>query len=326
MYQTQPLSGQYFKMFTGIYNDFCQKAREDYKFEIDPLNYTDFINCFEKGLLECILFLEDGIPTGFLAYSTKPKEVIELYVIHFLGNEDLNKKCRIIAKAFMQAVSIERSRKIIEFPMLGVQKEFKSEFEHLNFNFVDLAVMVFDINSEETVKEMENAEVERLPIGYKIVPYSEIYYKDLANLINLTFKDACDVKFDPRFATFEGSLDVADKITSSFYGAFIQNASKILLFEDKPVGFCLSNITVGAIGNIPLVGILREHRGQKLSENLLKATLTELVRQKNCGNLNLTEVNASVNIKNLGAFRMYKKLWFKQSYVYPQAFLPKSYV
>ena len=43
MYNTEVLSEKYFKIFMGAYNDFRVKCREDYRFELDPLTYDDFM-------------------------------------------------------------------------------------------------------------------------------------------------------------------------------------------------------------------------------------------------------------------------------------------
>ena len=81
MYETQVLSQKYFKIFAGVYNDFRLKCATDYKFEIEPLTYEEFIEYFEKKLINCVILLEDDIPTGFLAYSNASKDVIELFLI-----------------------------------------------------------------------------------------------------------------------------------------------------------------------------------------------------------------------------------------------------
>ena len=92
MYQTRVLTEKYFKIFAGVYNDFKTKCAVDYKFEIEPLSYNEFIEYFKKNLINCIVLLEDDIPTGFLAYSCANKDAIELFLIHILGSENINEK------------------------------------------------------------------------------------------------------------------------------------------------------------------------------------------------------------------------------------------
>ena len=46
MYITEPLSEKYFKIFMGAYNDFRTNCKKDYRFELEPLIYDDFIEYF----------------------------------------------------------------------------------------------------------------------------------------------------------------------------------------------------------------------------------------------------------------------------------------
>ncbi|MBE7706058.1 MAG: GNAT family N-acetyltransferase [Cyanobacteria bacterium SIG30] len=323
MYQTKALTGEYFKIFSGVYNDFRENSAKDYNFEVSPIEYQDFINCFEKGYIKCIMLLEDGIPTGFCAYSTQQEDVVELFIIHFLGDEDLKKKFRMLLTAFMQDISKERQTKIVEYPMLGRQKDFRIEVSSMGYNFVDLGVVKFDVLNKDKTRELLRVRPSNLPLGFKIISYKENYLEELASAIHLCFKNASDTKFDPRFLTIDGCLDIAQKITTSFYGKFIEDASKILLHENKLVGFCLSNITEGKIGNIPLVGIIPEFQKNGMSSTLLKSTLDEIIRKNQNGLLNLSEVNASVDLANIRACRMYRAVGFEEDYTYPQAYLEK---
>lgn len=323
MYQTRLLTCEYFKIFSGVYEDFRLNASLDYKFEIPPLDYKDFIEYFEKGLLKCIILLEDDIPTGFLAYSTKPEEAIELYVIHCLGNEDIQKKARALLTYFMQTITPERFQKIVCYPMLGKQEALRDELESFGFNFVELGVLVFDMKNRQKIKDFSLKKPQALPIGYKIVPYKSIYYQELVNIIFGAFKTSSDVNFDPRFGSINGVHDIATKITTSIYGQFLPVASKMLLYENKLIGFVLSNITDGKIGNLPLVGIAPEHQGQGLSEILLKSAMDELVKLSKTGIVALDEVNVSLDMNNRAAYKMYKAIDFEDSYTYPQAFLTK---
>lgn len=325
MYKTQPLTGNFFKIFSGVYNDFCQNSATDYKFEIPPLDYKGFIEYFEKGLIQCIVLLEDEIPTGFLAYSFAENLAIELFIIHLLGEDDLENKAEALTKEFLDLTSDLRTTRLVSYPMLGKQEKYKEKLEKLGFKFLNLGVMVFDPNDRQIQKELQNMPSMGLPIGFKIVSYADMYFEDLAEAINLSFENSSDVNYDERFKTIEGSRDVAEKITNSFYGKFISSASKVLLFENKLAGFCLANITADTIGNIPLVGILPEYRGQGLSKVMLKMVLEDIIKSVKSGFLKLSEVNASVDLDNESAVKMYKGLGFKESHSYPQGYFEKEY-
>lgn len=323
MYQTKVLSGEYFKIFGGVYNDFRNASRKDYKFELEPLDYAGFIEYFEKGLLQCILLLEDDIPTGFLAYSLASAGVMELFIIHCLGDENITEKRNALMNAFFQINAHNRTERLVSYPMLGKQADYRDAIRQFGFEFVDLAVMVFDVNDKKKQKDLAQAMTINLPIGYKVAPYRDIYYEELAKAIHNSFKNSSDINFDPRFTTPEGSRDIADKIVNSIYGRFIPQASKVLLHESRLVGFCLANITGGTIGNIPLVGILPEHRGLGLSRVMLKSVMEDLLKSVKIGFIKLTEVNASVDANNQSAYKMYKEVGFEELYRYPQGYLPK---
>ncbi len=324
MYQTRVLSEEYFKIFAGVYNDFRTKCAQDYKFEIEPLNYDEFIEYFSKKLISCIILLEDDIPTGFLAYSCATSDVIELFLIHILGNENINDKRDALVENFMLETTQRRKQALVSYPMLGVQTDYRDRAASFGFKFVDLGVMVFDINDKKLIKEIEQLNLYSIPIGYKIVPYSDIYADELAGVILRSFDEASDINFDVRFGSLEGCRDIVEKITKSVYGRFLSHSSKVLLHENKLIGFCLSNVTGDSIGNIPLVGILKEHRGMGLSKLLLKSVVGDVVKLNQSGLVNLTELNASVDLDNSHAVKMYEDAGFVRSYSYPQAYLPKS--
>lgn len=324
MYQTRVLSENYFKIFAGVYNNFRSKCASDYKFEIGPLNYDEFIEYFNKKLINCIILLEDDIPTGFLAYSCASSDVIELFLIHILGSENIDEKRDALMENFMLETTQRRKQALVSYPMLGVQTDYRDRAANFGFKFIDLGVMVFDINNKRLIKEIEQLNLYSIPIGYKIVPYSDIYSDELAGVILKSFDESSDINFDVRFGSIEGCRDIVEKITKSVYGRFLSHSSKVLLHENKLIGFCLSNVTGDSIGNIPLVGILKEHRGMGLSKLLLKSVVGDVVKLNQSGLVTLSEINASVDLDNSHAVKMYEDAGFTRSYSYPQAYLPKS--
>ncbi len=324
MYQIANLEEKYFRVFQGAYNDFRLKARMDYKFEIDPLLYEDFLDSFSKGLISCLILLEDSIPTGFLAYTTVQSDVIELFVIHCLGTEDINEKRRCLFERFMEQTKNQRKHAVVSYAMLGVQESFRKEVAEFNFNFIDTGVVFFDIKNKQLIKDISQFNFMELPIGYKLTPYRDIYFEELAEAIHNAFKDSSDVNFDVRFSSIDGCRDITHKITTSIYGRFLPQASKILLYENKLVGFCLVNITGDGIANLSLIGILSEHRGQKLSKSLIKSSVLDVVKLHQGGIIELNELNASLDLNLQSAIKMYESAGFVQAYRYSQAYLPKG--
>ena len=324
MYEVAVLEEKYFRVFQGAYNDFRLRARTDYKFEIDPLLYEDFMDSFAKGLVSCIILLEDSIPTGFLAYTTVPHDVIELFVIHCLGSEDITNKRRCLFEKFMDLTRSQRKHAIVSYAMLGVQEPFKKDVAEFGYHFIDTGVVVFDIKNKQLVKEISQFNFMDLPIGYKLTPYRDIYFEELSEAIYNSFRNSSDVNFDLRFSSLDGCRDITHKITTSIYGRFLPQASKILLYENKLVGFCLANVTGDGIANLPLIGILPEHQGLKLSKPLVKAAVIDIVKLYQGGIVELNELNASLDLSLQSAVKMYESVGFVQSYRYSQAYLPKG--
>ena len=324
MYETAVLEEKYFRVFQGAYNDFRLKARTDYKFEIDPLTYEDFIDSYKKNLINCIILLEDSIPTGFLAYTTVPNDVIELFVIHCLGVEDIAEKRIRLFDKFMELTKTQRKHCVVSYAMLGVQEAFKKDIASYGFNFIDTGVVVFDIKNKQLIKEISQNNFPSLPIGYKLTPYRDIYFEELAEVIYKSFRNSSDVNFDVRFSSIDGCRDITNKITTSIYGRFLPQASKILLYENRLVGFCLANVTGDGIANLPLIGILEEHRGQKLSSAMVRASVSDVVKLHQGGIVDLNELNASLDLNLQSAVRMYESVGFVQSYRYAQAYLPRG--
>lgn len=324
MYETVVLEEKHFRVFQGVYNDFRSRARSDYKFEIDPLLYEDFIDSYKKNLISCIVLLEDSIPTGFLAYTTIPEGTVELFVVHCLGSENLEEKRRALFEKFLEITKSIRKHSLVSYAMLGVQESFQPVVAQYGFNFIDTGVVVFDINNKQLVKELSLFNFLELPIGYKLTPYRDIYFEDLALAIHNAFKNSSDVNFDKRFLSLDGCLDITNKITNSVYGRFLPQASKILLYENKLVGFCLANVTGDGVANLPLIGIVEEHRGQRLSEPLIKAAVCDVIKLHQGGIIELHELNASLDLNLPSALRMYETAGFSESYRYFQAYLPKG--
>ena len=60
-YIAEILDGSTYKIFKGVYNDFKSKAVSEYKFELEPLEYEEFIDAVEKKYMNCIVLKENQI-------------------------------------------------------------------------------------------------------------------------------------------------------------------------------------------------------------------------------------------------------------------------
>ena len=320
-YKVELLERDSYKIFKGIYNDFKAKAVEEYKFELPPLEYEEFIDALQKQYMSCIVLKENEIPTAFLVYTTSISESIELNIIHCLGTEDEITKIKLLIEKFMALTETDRLSKAVSYPMLGHQSVFTADISKFGFKFVGLAVLRFFMGNASSERILENMKLSELPEDYKIVSYSDLYREDLIKIIHESFKDTQDALFDSRFKTIEGTKDIVNKIVDNVYGEFLPEVTSVLLYKDLPVGFALSNVTGGTVANVPLVAIDKAHRGNGFSEHLLNRSIKMIVDWTKLGKREFTEVNVTTETNNYKALKLYRRIGFREDYCYPQAYL-----
>lgn len=322
IYKTENLKPEHYKIFAGVYNDFYNKAKTEYKFELDPLTCEEFCKAVEDELFQCIILTEEEIPTAFLAATTVISDSIELNIIHCLGEENLIPKKKVLLEKFLEENKELIKQKTTTYPLLGKQDDFVCDITHYGFKLVGLAVVRFMFDDISSIAVLKNTTHNNLPEGYSIANWSEKYSTTAAQIINESFKTASDALFDPRFLTKDGCEDVVGKILDGTYGEFLPQATKVILHNGEVVGICFVNITGGLIANIPLVGVLPEHHKKGLGKALVHAAVEESFELRQKGLLNISEINASVETDNFGAIKMYRYAGFKEDYHYPQAYLP----
>ncbi len=322
-YETELLNKKLYKIFAGVYNDFRSVAKKDYMFELDPLEYDDFIDAINKDYVKCIVLLENHIPTAFLIYTTSISESIELNMIHCLGNEDLVNKRRLLIERFLKETEKERAEKVVCYPLLGVQSGFTSDISHYGFKFVGLVVLRFMMNSSSSEEILNSVPNNPKDENYKVVSWNNDYYDKAVEVIHEGFKTASDALFDTRYLTKEGTDDILDKVVNGVYGEFLPESTSVLLYNDEPCGFCFTNITGGKIANIPLVSISKEHQGKGLAKYLIKKSVSVLLNKVRSHTRDFTEVNVSAETNNIPALKMYRHIGFKEDYSYPQSYLPR---
>lgn len=322
IYEAQSLTKDLYRIFAGVYSDFRAAAVEDYKFELEPLSYEDFIGSTEKGLIKCIVLLENRIPTAFLAYTTVISEAVELNVIHCLGNEDLIEKRKILLEKFLENTQEERKQKIVCYPMIGSQGDFINNISHYGFKFVGLAVLRFMFQNSNCESILNSMILSAKPSDYEIVFWQDEYLEDSIPIVHSAFKDSSDALFDTRFKSLEGTRDILTNIVNGNYGEFLPDAVSVLLYRGQVCGFCFVNITGGKIANIPIFAISPEHQGKGLSKHLLKQSIETLLNWVKAGKKDFTEINTTTETDNYQALKMYRHTGFKEDYYYPQAYLP----
>lgn len=313
----------YNKVFAGVYNDFKSNAANDYKFELEPLDYENFVKSINEGLVKCIILFEQDVPTGFLAYTTVISESVELNIIHVVGDENsLQKRCLLMQRFLEENASII-SQKIVTYAVLGKQEEIVPELHKFDFKTVNQSVMKFDFKDTEAIEVLRETPLPRLNNGFETVSWDDKYFNDACNIILNAFKNMSDAKFDPRFASLKGVQDIVAKIVCGTYGEFLSEQTKILLYHDKPVGLCFANLTNNEIANVPIVAVNENLRGKSYGIYLLKSVVTDVYASVINGKYSLSEINASCDTDNAPAYKMYQNVGFKELYSYKQSYRQK---
>ncbi len=311
-----------YKSFAAVYNDFRDKAIEEYNFELEPLGFEDFTEAIEKKLIECLVLFDNTIPVAFLVYTTAISEAIELNIIHSLKIENMIEWGMYLIKKFLELTKSERLDKIVCYPMLGCQKNLIGDIARYGFKFVGIAVLRFMMtgtNSREILKIMELSPIDS---EYKLVDWQDKYFEDAVEVVHEGFEESADALFDPRFKTIEGTRDIITKIVKNIYAEFLPETTTVMLYNNIPVGFCFMNLTGGRIANIPIVSIRKSHQGKGLSKHMLKKSVEKLIEIADKGERPVTEVNTTTETNNFQALKMYRHLGFKEDYNYPQSYLP----
>ena len=293
VYEVELLNSNLYKIFAGVYNDFKAKAISEYKFELEPLNYEEFLSAVEKQYMSCIVLKENEIPTAFLVYTTSISEAIELNMIHCLGTEDEIAKIKLLIEKFLELTAEERQTKVVSYPMLGHQSVFTADLTKFGFKYIGLAVLRFMMGNASSERILENMKLSKKPNEYKIVGYSEQYKDDAIRIIHEAFRDTQDAVYDTRYKSMEGTTDIINKVVENIYGEFLPEATSVLLYNDAPVGFAFANVTGGKIANVPLVAIEKEHRGHGFSEHMLNRTIKTIVDWTKLGRRIFSEVNVT---------------------------------
>lgn len=322
VYEAQPLTKALHRIFAGVYSDFRNAAVQDYKFELEPLSYEEFLESVENELVQCIVLLENQIPTAFLAYTTLISEAVELNVIHCLGDEDIVAKRKILLEKFLEGTQEIRKEKVVCYPMIGTQGNFVADIAHYGFKFVGLAVLRFNFQNSACESVLNNAILKEKGSEYEIVSWEPEFTDQAIPIVQKAFENSSDALFDPRFKSIEGTTDIISKIIDGSYGEFLPEAVSVLLYNGIPCGFCFVNITAGKIANVPIFAIAPEHQGKGLSKHLLKKSVQTLIEWNKSDKRNFTEINTTTETDNYQALKMYRHIGFKEDYAYPQSYLP----
>jgi GNAT superfamily N-acetyltransferase len=319
MYKIEILDDNNIGKIKSLYENFLERSYDDYKFELQPLSFDIFEESAKEGFIKGFVLEENGTPACFLLYVDSLNEAVELNLIHCLDEKNINEKRKEITKAFTKYVKEKSDKKVISYPMMGIQSNFVQEIAALGYKLVGQTIEEFNFQNPTCLQLAEKSKTIDLPQDYSIDSWKSDYFDEVVEIIHNQFKDAPDSLFDPRFKTIEGTKTIVTHIVENIYGDFSPEKTTVLKFNDEVCGICFVNMTTNITANVPIVAIKRPHHLKGFGALILKHTITKLreIRESN----NLLSINATTDTDNYPAVRMYRKIGFKEIYTYPHAYL-----
>ncbi|MDD3013537.1 MAG: hypothetical protein PHC34_07535 [Candidatus Gastranaerophilales bacterium] len=305
-----------------LFENFRSRAIKDYKFEMTPIEYSDFRESIKADdALKGFVIFEDSIPVGFLLYILETNNVVELNLIHIVDNVDINRKRKALVQALLDKLNETNQWNVVSYPLLGIQDSFVREIPQLGFKMVGQAIVRFKFTDRTSPLIFKNLVTSEIQQGYSIEEWKDEYFNQASEVIHESFKNASDAKFDPRFLTLEGSKEIVHRITAGIFGTFLPEATSVLVNNGNVEGVCFVNMTNAIISNIPLIGIKRPNNNKGYGKLLLKNSVEKVIKMIINAKIMANEINATVETDNYPALRMYRKIGFREDCTYPHAYL-----
>ena len=320
VYSVQKLEQNDYKIFMGLYNDFKNRAKSDFKFELEPLEYEDFTKAIENKLLKCIVLTENSIPTGFLIYTDVISFSIELNMIYLISDENYETKVRYLIGEFFTQEADVLKEKVVTYPLLGEQVNYKETLREFGFQGVSQTVLKFDLSNPSCITKLNSVRDLKPQSDHIMTNWDEKQFDKVVKLIHNNFKYTNDASFDPRFRTYEGVKDIITKITNSVYGEFLPQYTKMVHKDFKIIGICFVNVTGDGIVNIPLVAVEKQYRNKKLGKKMVSLAVKDILETKINEEKPYKEVNVTTDTFNPSSVKMYESCGFITDYEYQQCY------
>lgn len=304
-----------------LFENFRSRAIKEYKFEMTPLEYSDFRESVKGGMLKGFIVFENSVPKGFLLYFIETSKAIELNLIHILDNVDINKKRKALVQALLDKYKDSADWNVISYPLLGAQDTFVREIPTLGFRMIGQAIVRFKFTDRTSPLIFKNFTAPEIQEGYSVHEWNDQYFDQASEIIHESFRNAADSNFDPRFLSIEGSKEVVHRITSGIFGSFLPDATSVLMHDGVVEGICFVNMTNAIIANIPLIGIRPTLTNKGYGKLLLKNSVEKVIKMIINAKIMANEINATVETDNYPALRMYRKIGFREDNTYAHAYL-----
>lgn len=320
-YKVEELALDNIQQIKDLFENFKSRAVKDYKFELPPLEFNNFIESVNNNFIKGFVLFDNNLPIGLLLYYIETSDAIELNLIHIIDDVDLNQRRKLLLKALIDKYKDSVSWNVISYPIMGIQEGFVREITQFGFKMVGQATVRFKFTDRTSPLIFKNLVIPYLPMGYELSEWNDEYFDQASQVIFESFRNASDANFDPRFLSLEGSKEVVHRITSGIFGNFLPDATTLLIHDYNVVGVCFVNMTNAIIANVPLIAVTPEYAGKGFGKILLKTSVEKVIKMIINAKIMANEINATVETENYAALRMYRKIGFREDYTYAHAYL-----
>ena len=318
--ETIKITNENIEELRELYCSFISVAQTDFLFELPPISFPDIKANFAENFVKAYLCKSD-LSEGFLLYSDTLTQGLEITLIYTKSQENALEVQTALIKKFIEDAKENYRGKVISYPMLGIQNNLTQDITNLGFTPIGEAILEFNFHNTVSQVVLSKSKTVNLPDGYSIDSWNNTYSDVAATIIYEEFSKLNDAKFDPSFNTIDGARNVLDCITKGYYGDFLPFSTSVLKYNNKPVGFCFTNLTSSEIANIPLLVISEEHKKKGLGALILKNSVSILNNAIINNEFAINVINTTCDTENFPAMNTYRKIGFKEKTHYTHAFM-----
>jgi ribosomal protein S18 acetylase RimI-like enzyme len=309
----------------AIYGRFCERAKVEYHWTYDPVDFAGFQAALRGKILEGYWVEESASaePVGFMLYRLEEHRAIEINVIY----SELEDKKTILDRVIRLFIADNRDREgwdVVSYAMLGKQEEFIRTICWYGFKPVGQAILNFDIIDPISLQILKQQKLELPGPEYVLDTWKPEYAGGVAESIYEAFVDATDALWDPRFRTPTGAKKVVGLLTGGMMGKFLPSCTTVMLRDGMPVGFCFLVQDDVMSGNIPLVGVRPSEKGKSLGNHLLQASMNYCIDDMLASRNSILKVTTTMDTDNIPAIKMYRRMGFREEYNYPHVYLTRE--
>jgi ribosomal protein S18 acetylase RimI-like enzyme len=153
-----------------------------------------------------------------------------------------------------------------------------------------------------------------LEAGLRLVPWNDRFHEETAHLISASYRGHVDSQINDQYRTIPGARRFLTNIIKYPGCGQFSPQSSIVAIDDASGhvrGVCLASLVSEVSGHVTQLCILPAMRGFGLGYELLRRSLTEVVREGR------SMASLTVTSGNTGAIRLYESMGFRHHATFP---------